>query len=61
MTIPIPPSHCRNDLQISIPFGKLSKLFKVVAPVVVIHSLTQIKHQQYLSLFLYKRMEQNKV
>ena len=34
--IPIPPNHCRSDLQIKIPSDKSSRLYITVEPVVVI-------------------------
>jgi hypothetical protein len=34
--IPIPPSHCNIDLQISTPLEAISMLSKIVEPVVVI-------------------------
>ena len=42
-TIPIPPSHCRRDRQISIAFGALFKSCIIVDPVVVIPDMLSKK------------------
>ena len=41
--IPIPPSHCKIALQISILFGAASKFIIIVDPVVVIPDILSKK------------------
>lgn len=55
MTIPKPPIHCKIDLQNRMPWGWLSRLLRMEAPVVVKPDMVSKKASVTESVVPYKR------
>ena len=51
---PIPPSHCKSDLQTKIPGGEISMFTRIVDPVVVIPDIDSKKESVKLRFILLK-------